>query len=503
MIIRNLLFFIIGFSSLTAWGTHIIGGNFNIDQVGPNRFIIDLVVFRDCRTNVPNAPVPLADSLLIRIFDQSDISKFQDLFVLKNTPLRPQLGDDCFDPPNLCVEEYHLKDTLLLADNPAGYIAAMQVCCRNLIVDNILNPGATGITITAEIPDPALSGGNSTPHFSPYPDNGFLCLLKNRQLDFSANDPDGDSLHYELVTPYTSPAPTTGNPNPAFQSPPYNLVNWRTGYSQNAPIPGNPAMTIDPLTGELSITATQQGLFVFAYQVTEFRNGQPIGTVRRDIQLEVLNCVVNEPPVFEQPPQSAYTANTSEELCIPVRLTDPNKDDTMQLNSNYTLTIPELNNNPQLHLVNKSGTSPVLGRVCWQPDCSETLGGQQLEFKLAAISFGCDGTDTISHLVRVKIDPLPKDVLALMPNVFTPNGDDVNDEYKLQNELTYPCLSELEIRIFNRWGVEVYQNRLTDRFGWDGRYKGREAAPGVYFYTISGTYGPKQFEQKSFLTLVR
>lgn len=501
--IRTLLitiFVLLSFAE--GWATHVIGGNFNIVQTGRNQFYIDLIVFRDCRTGVPNPPVQLADSLWVRVFDQSDFSVFFDLQVKKDTPLTPQLGDDCFEPPNLCVEEYHLADTLFLPDNAAGYIVAMQICCRNFIIDNIINPGGTGMTVTAEIPDPAIAGGNSTPQMASYPDNGFLCLFAPRSLDLSATDPDGDSLYYELIRPYTSPQPTSSMPVPP-QNPPYGFVNWVTGYSETDPIPGSPGMYLDPNSGLISITPIELGLFVFAYKIEEYRNGIVIGSTRRDIQLEVLGCVINEPPIFEQPVETTFETEAGEETCILVRVTDPNEGDTITISSSYELLKPGNDDPPDVRLINRTGVGSVGGQVCWTPSCEEAFASQNLVFKITALSFGCDRTDSISKEITLNTVPIPDDIIALLPNIFSPNGDGVNDEYRLQSELPYPCLGELEMRIFNRWGVEVYHNELSNRFGWDGNYKGREATPGVYYYVISGNYGASSFEKKSFLTLVR
>lgn len=485
-----------------SFATHVIGGNFNVQQTGRNEFYIDLTIFRDCRTGVPNPPVQLADSLWVRIFDQADNNVFFDLQVKKNLPTQPDLGDDCFEPPNLCVEEYHLTDTLTLPDNPAGYLVTMQICCRNFIVDNIANPGATGMTLTAEIPDPAIAGGNSIPQLSPYPDNGFLCLFAPRTIDLSATDLDGDSLYYQLTQPYRSPQPSTGTPMPPA-SPPYSFVNFLPGYTATDPIPGSPGMDLNPNTGILSITAIELGLFVFAYQVEEYRNGQLIGSTRRDIQLEVLGCTINEAPVFEQPTDFVFEAEVGNETCIQVLVTDPNEDDTIQMTSTYEVKKNELEEPPNVSLINRIGIGRVNGRLCWTPTCEEAFIGQSLTFKITAVSIGCDRTDTLKEEIVVNSISLPNDLIGLLPNVFSPNSDGVNDEYKLQSELPYPCVSELQIRIFNRWGLEVYHNELSDRFGWDGKYKGRDATAGVYYYVVSGKYGNSPFEKKSFLTLFR
>lgn len=68
-----------------------------------------------------------------------------------------------------------------------------------------------------------------------------------------------------------------------------------------------------------------------------------------------------------------------------------------------------------------------------------------------------------------------------IPNAFTPNGDGTNDEFKVGHSCD---LSEYTIQIFNRWGQMIYEGRDADQ-GWDGTFKGQEAADGIYTYRIS------------------
>ena len=75
-----------------------------------------------------------------------------------------------------------------------------------------------------------------------------------------------------------------------------------------------------------------------------------------------------------------------------------------------------------------------------------------------------------------------------IPNAFTPNGDGINDEWKV----AYRSLSSFSCTIFDRYGNELF--RFTDPSkGWDGKYKGKNVKPGVYFYVIeaTGTDGKK------------
>lgn len=66
-----------------------------------------------------------------------------------------------------------------------------------------------------------------------------------------------------------------------------------------------------------------------------------------------------------------------------------------------------------------------------------------------------------------------------VPNVFTPNGDGVNDEFRV----AYRSLREFHCWVYNRWGHLVYSWDDPAK-GWDGTINGRPAAEGAYFYVI-------------------
>ena len=66
-----------------------------------------------------------------------------------------------------------------------------------------------------------------------------------------------------------------------------------------------------------------------------------------------------------------------------------------------------------------------------------------------------------------------------VPNVFTPNGDGKNDEFRV----AYRSLKEFHCWVYNRWGKLVYEWDDPAK-GWDGTINGRPAAEGAYFYVI-------------------
>jgi gliding motility-associated-like protein len=88
----------------------------------------------------------------------------------------------------------------------------------------------------------------------------------------------------------------------------------------------------------------------------------------------------------------------------------------------------------------------------------------------------------------------------VIPNVFTPNGDNVNDVFAVQAV----GLSTMDAEVFNRWGQKEFEWHTTNG-GWDGRTASGIIAPdGTYFFTIKakGIDGKEYFEKGSF-TLIR
>ncbi|MEQ8908143.1 MAG: gliding motility-associated C-terminal domain-containing protein [Vicingaceae bacterium] len=65
-----------------------------------------------------------------------------------------------------------------------------------------------------------------------------------------------------------------------------------------------------------------------------------------------------------------------------------------------------------------------------------------------------------------------------LPNVFTPNGDGINDFFEVYGE----GINSMEIKIFNRWGKLIY---AAEKAAWNGRtLNGKAAEEGTYFYQI-------------------
>jgi gliding motility-associated-like protein len=90
---------------------------------------------------------------------------------------------------------------------------------------------------------------------------------------------------------------------------------------------------------------------------------------------------------------------------------------------------------------------------------------------------GCVIKDT------VYIEEGPCCDVAFIPNAFSPNGDQVNDEFRV---LTTAGVQLIQLEIYNRWGQRVWSTGDYRR-GWDGRVEGQDAPVDTYYYVLRYT----------------
>ena len=96
--------------------------------------------------------------------------------------------------------------------------------------------------------------------------------------------------------------------------------------------------------------------------------------------------------------------------------------------------------------------------------------------------------------VEVEITTRNEVEIGIVFNQFSPNGDGINDDLKI-NRLRKNADGQDEyvdikydIDIFNRYGNSVYEAReMVDEKAWDGTFKGKEVPEGTYFYVLNLT----------------
>lgn len=127
--------------------------------------------------------------------------------------------------------------------------------------------------------------GNSSPDFTvkPVP---YVCLNQPYKYNNGGVDPDGDSVAFEVMWPLQG-----GSCGPSTTQ-----VSVNTSATPPLSLPSNPfqtnnSFTINPITGEMSFTPSLLGAQTVTVRANEYRNGVQIGSVMRDIQVQVINCL--------------------------------------------------------------------------------------------------------------------------------------------------------------------------------------------------------------------
>ena len=96
-------------------------------------------------------------------------------------------------------------------------------------------------------------------------------------------------------------------------------------------------------------------------------------------------------------------------------------------------------------------------------------------------------------------------LVVIVPNVFTPNSDGVNDTWSIVLHDYGVSLVDMQTTVYDRWGIAVFQT--TDiREVWLGHTPtGKICNPGSYFYVITYTNGITNQPEtlKGFVELVR
>ncbi|MGB4846194.1 MAG: PKD domain-containing protein [Ferruginibacter sp.] len=294
------LFLILPFASATA--SHISGGEMIYEYLGPGaapntkKYRITLKLFRDNKCfNCAEIP----SFVRIGIFNNNNnlqipMSPF-DVYQSSEIHVPVTPPPNCMtNPPELNYAMGSFVFIIDLPDNANGYTAVYQTCCRVTPIENIATippPGqGEGSTYVCTIPgsNQLASGNNSSPQFRTQ--LGPVCYRTNFTFDFSAFDPDGDSLVYSFCNAFNRGASTNSAPvNPS--TPPYQSVNYINGYSGTTPL--GPGAVLNARTGIISGLAPQSpGRYVVCVCIDEYRNGVLIGRHRKDFILTVHDCAV-------------------------------------------------------------------------------------------------------------------------------------------------------------------------------------------------------------------
>jgi gliding motility-associated-like protein len=416
-----------------AKATHIVGGEFQLKHINGYSYSLSLkMYFDEVNGNPEILTSPQDQSLVAYIYSKATNRLVTSVTLEKETTSKVKYTDPLCSRAELktLVLIYGGRLTLRpeLFSDPKGYYIVWERCCRNGVINNIIDPGGTGQAFYMEFPPVTENGSpfyNSSPTLFP-PLSDYGCVNKPFYYDFSGTDPDGDSLIYSMVAPFAGSS-SVFNVMPTPASPaPYPSVIWLNGYNANNMISGKPSMRINPATGQLFVVPDRSGLFVFGVRCEEYRNGKKIGEVRRDFQMMVLDCPVNDPPkIVVKPPlnkeflgkKDTVTFNIGEERCFTFSIKDP------QINTKLNVKLRPVNFSEffvqdteySKYLFTKNDS--LTFDICF-PDCP-LPGNEPYIVEVIAKDNGCSLPLLDTAILVVNVVPLPNSPAILSTDLTT------------------------------------------------------------------------------------
>ncbi len=333
----------------TSKASHLMGGEITAVHIGNGQYVVMLTIFRDM-SGISIGTTPQT----ITVFNNPNLQSLTLQY--DSTWVHPLFGLQNGQPiPNFPygVDVYFFVDTISLS--PATMDLTWGTCCRNGAISNLTNPGASGMTLAAELMVDATN--NSTPVFLTPPVVA-VPLDSAWQYNPLPFDADGDSLVWSFTDPYDNGIAFPPSLIP-YTSPPSHLTG---------------PFSIDPITGTISWTANVIGNYAMTVLCEEFRNGSKIGEIRRDMQYIVVpDSVLFMPTIYNMnsiPNNGAgypYIATQANQpLNFSLMVNNQNNNVSMQaygepfLLDNNTATFSTINDN-----------NDVVGTFDWTPTNNE------------------------------------------------------------------------------------------------------------------------------------
>ena len=393
---RKLLLFIVFMLWTTCFATHQRAGEITYKHLGgfTYEFTIITYTYTPSQADRPDIEVDWGDnssSFIPRISKISvapDISK--NTYIATHTFSSSGIYSVSFEDPN-----------------------------RNSGIINI--PNSVNIPFFIEtviVINPFLGHNNSVQLLNPPLDIG--CVGVTYYHNVGAFDPDGDSLSYKLI----DCRGLDGLPIPGYV----------------LPLSSEKDITIDEVTGDLIWeTPIIQGDYNIAILISEYRKGQFLGSVVRDMQITIAACNNKPPKIFCS--DTCVVAGTK--LLLDILVTDTTS-------SKVTLTAtgaPFMTAISPAIPVNASGGGTIKTVFQWQTVCEHIRKSPyQVVFK---------ATDNGPQVHLASFKTININVIAPAPQNLT--AQTIANSIALQWE-TYSCFNAKEINIYKKTGNSQFEH---------------------------------------------
>jgi gliding motility-associated-like protein len=365
----------------SAFATHSAGADIKYKYLSGNQYEITVTFYRDC------GGVAEPNSVTVNCKSQNGNFNFNVLANKVSGANGQEITFPCSTNPTTCnggvatgIKKWIYSTIVTLPSQQSDWTFSYSICCRNCSITTINSPCSSNSVLYVEAKlNNLLSINNSSPDFTNSP-VAFVCLGQNFNYNHGVVEPDGDSLFYELITPKTGPNSTV-----SF-IPPSSVIN---------PISSSTPFTLNSLNGDINFTPNQMQIGVMAIRIKEYRNGQFIGSVIRDMQVYTQTCNNNLPTLSGINGGNNFTTSicANQQICFTVNSIDLDNTQSITLSCNNGIT--------NASYVITAGNRPSLN-FCWTPTQSD-ISNTPHAFTITVKDDACpsNGVQTFSYSILV------------------------------------------------------------------------------------------------------
>jgi hypothetical protein len=260
-----------------SFASHNAGGDISYTHISGNDYLIHCTLYRDCFGI--SAPTSITVHIESASCSQSQMVNMNAINGTGQevTQMCPTVNSTCNGGFAPGYQKWEYETTVTLSGQCPDWIFYVSDCCRNQAITTLSNAGALGFYMEAKLDN--STSDNSSPQFTVDP-FWYVCDGQDVYFNNGAVDPDGDSLVYVVISPRSD----------ANTNLPYN-----PGYSVSNPLSSTPPFSLDAVTGDVFIHPTAVEVGVIVYMILEYRNGNLIGSVMRDVQIYTHSCTNDAP----------------------------------------------------------------------------------------------------------------------------------------------------------------------------------------------------------------
>jgi gliding motility-associated-like protein len=299
--LRYILFFCLSLMAISASATHNRAGEITYEHVSGFTYRIKI---QTCTKSSSQADRPY---LKIKWGDEPANVAENDLDSLARTSITYISTQDA---------QINIYYGLHTYSGPGTFKLTVEDPNRNSDIVNI--PTSVQVPFFIEtflVINPVTGHNNSVQLTNPPKEQA--CINQPWVHNPGAYDPDGDSLYYSLV--------------PCIGAGGVDIFNWVLPSVSTTQFPSD-IFAIDSQTGDVTwVSPPMAGEYNIAILIQEFRNGVFVGSVLRDMQIDVINCP-NQAPVIQPLPDYCITAGDTL-MTSPLVITDPNAGDIITVSA--------------------------------------------------------------------------------------------------------------------------------------------------------------------------